>query len=101
MSFKRVKQNLVYVFASIIVASFTGCRNDRSHTQSPPTTITGNLKIHYELQLTETEGVGTGSSPYEATAIHFYNEYIVIESKYNSGTLIPIKQIKILRWDKT
>ena len=101
MSFKRIKENLVYVLAVFsIVTIFSGCRNDRSHTQSPPSTITGNLNVYYDLQITETEGVGTANSPYKATAIHFYNEYIVIESENHSGKIIPVRQIKLLRWDQ-
>ena len=33
------------------------------------------------------------------SAIHFYDQYIVIEKEGHGGQVIPVRQIKHFRWD--
>lgn len=94
----KTNKTLLYLLIVSAVTILAGCKKEQSSNQAPPATIKGDLNVYYSLQVTETEGYST-SKPEKATAIHFYNEYIVIESKNHSGKVIPIRQIKTLIWN--
>ncbi len=89
------------LFAICVAFSLTGCDDEDEREPShstPPSTITGSFNIYYSVQISETE-MGTGDTPVKATAIHFYDEYIVIETAGNSGRILPIRQIQSFRWN--
>ena len=92
---------LITILFSICVAIIlAGCDDEREPSHStPPSTIRGSLNVYYSVQTSETEGYGTGNTPDKATAIHFYDEYIVVETAKGSGRIIPVRQIKNFRWD--
>ena len=66
-----------------------------SQDPAPPRTLTGSFEVYYGLH----EDVDTGNTPKKMSAIHFYDEYIVIQTEGHGGKLIPIRQIKYFRWD--
>ena len=88
------------LFAICVAFTLTGCDDEREPFHStPPSTITGSFNIYYSVQTSETEGEGTGNTPYKATAIHFYDEYIVVETAGSSGRIFPIRKIKSFSWN--
>ena len=95
------KATIVQVLAAICLACMlTGCDAEDEIEQSQntaPSSIRGSFDIYYSIQTSETERDGTGSTPHKATAIHFYDEYIVVE--YSRSTRIfPIRKMHSFRW---
>ena len=98
----KIQLILLLAMCVCMACACAGCINhkDDQAEPAPPATLIGNFLIHYDLQITESGGVGTSNDhPMKAQAIHFYNDYIVIEPKRGSGKLIPIRQIKDFRWN--
>ncbi|AQT67830.1 hypothetical protein STSP2_00981 [Anaerohalosphaera lusitana] len=94
------KAVLVHVLAVICLAlTLAGCDNDTDirHSKRAPSTITGSFDVYYSIQTSETSTMGTGDTPSKATAIHFYDEYIVVEES-KSSEILPINKIISFRW---
>lgn len=90
------------LFAFCVAFTLTGCDDEDEREPSystSPSTITGSLNIYYSIQTSDAEVEDTGNTPLKATAIHFYDEYIVIETAGNSGRILPIRQIQSFRWN--
>ena len=82
----------------------TGCTDNPPSLQnvvSTPTIITGNLKVYYDIQSSETSSYGTGNSPAEVSEIQFFDQYIVIKTGAKNGKVLPISRIKAFRWDQS
>lgn len=91
---------VITLFAICLAIIFVGCDDEGEPSNGTlPSTIRGSFNIYYSVQTSETEGYGTGNTPDKATAIHFYDEYIVIETAKGSGRIIPVRQIKNFRWN--
>lgn len=93
------------LFATVALA---GCSDEQNSSSTAPApagppprraALVGDLAVFYDLQITQTTGTGTGNSPVKATAIHFYEEYIVIDTE-GGGRIIPIRQIKTFSWSR-
>ena len=88
------------LFAICLAITFVGCDDEgESPNGTLPSTIRGSFNIYYSVQTSETEGYSTGNTPHKVMAIHFYDEYIVVETGKGSGRIIPVRQIKTFRWD--
>ena len=91
---------ITLLFAICLAVTFVGCDDEgESPNGTLPSTIRGSFNIYYSVQISETEGESTGNTSSKATAIYFYDEYIVVEAAKGSGRIIPIRQIKTFRWD--
>ncbi|MHC4327622.1 MAG: hypothetical protein ACYSWW_05810 [Planctomycetota bacterium] len=100
----HINTKIVHIVAAICVAfTLTGCNAEDeirpSHNVEPkaPSTVRGSFDIYYSIQTSETTGEGTGNTPEKATAIHFYDEYIVVEYS-TSSRIFPIRKINSFRW---
>jgi len=96
--------NLICVVSSCMILFLTGCTDDQhssQNTASPPTIITGDLEVYYEIETSEGGSYGTGSSPAEVSEIHFFDQYIVIKADGQNGRVLPITRIKIFRWHQS
>ena len=93
---------IVHMLAAIFAAvTLTGCDADdeRKLPQNiAPSSITGSFDIYYSIQTSETTGEGTGTTPVKATAIHFYDEYIVVVNSGSRGRIFPIRKINSFSW---
>ncbi|MDA3835195.1 MAG: hypothetical protein PF495_17560 [Spirochaetales bacterium] len=104
--YHRVTQSIAKLFVISLAVVLLGCDTEEETTKvlpsvaAPPTTITGSLDVYYSVQTSETEGVSSGNTPYKASAIYFYDEYIIVESADGGGRLFPIDKIKTFSWGK-
>ena len=99
--------NLTYGIRQVVLLTIlgtmltlSGCADQPSSKDTPssPTTIIGDLEVYYDLRTID-GGIGTGAEPKRASAIHFYDQYIVLETEGQNGQVIPISLIKIFRWE--
>ena len=95
------KAMIVQLLVAICLAfTLIGCDAEdgiEPSQNTAPSSIRGSFDIYYSIQISETHGQGTGNTPEKATAIHFYDEYIVVEYS-RSGRIFPIRKINSFRW---
>ena len=100
MMIREMRKTLA-VAAACLVGTLTGCNENRQtspQVSTAPTVLHGGFQVYYDLQTSETGGTST-DTPDKVKAIHFHDQYIVIEREGHGGRVIPIRQIKHFRWD--
>ena len=90
------------VFACFTLA-FTGCSNNTAASTPADNslahrTLKGSFDLYYTIQTDPSTTAGTGSIPEKVSAMHFYENYIVIEGAESGGRLFPVDMIKEFRW---
>jgi hypothetical protein len=104
--YHRVTQSITKLFVISLAVVLLGCDTEEENTEAtppsttPPSTIIGSLDVYYSVQTFETEGESSGNTPLKARAIHFYDEYIVVERADGGGRVFPVQKIKTFSWQK-
>ncbi|MGB0154687.1 MAG: hypothetical protein ACPGFB_11705 [Verrucomicrobiales bacterium] len=62
--------------------------------------VEGPLDLRYKLRTSSSTYVGTGSKPTTVNAIHFHNNYLVVETTESRGQVIPIDKIMDFTWSR-
>lgn len=94
---------LNYVVFVCFTLAFTGC-SDNTAASTPVDnslarqTLRGSFDLYYTIQTDPSTTSGTGSIPEKVSAMHFYENYIVIEGAESGGRLFPVDMIKEFRW---
>ena len=71
---------------------------DESKEANPSQTVSGPLEVFYTVQTSPSSTAGTGSKPMKASAIHFFDTYIVVEVPKSGGRLFPSDKIIDFKW---
>ncbi len=58
--------------------------------------VRGDLKVFYDLATGERDG---SKGEDQCLAIEFHQEYLVLRHKIGGGRVVPIQQIRNLRWE--
>ena len=66
-------------------------------TQVEVTTLSGNFTVYCDLVTSDTGGQ-TGKID-DVSKIEFHEQYVIVVSRNGAGKLVPVSQIKVLRWD--
>ncbi|MDB4705894.1 hypothetical protein OAG10_05505 [Verrucomicrobia bacterium] len=90
------------VFVCFTIA-FSGCSNNTAASTPADNslahrTLRGSFDLYYTIQTDPSTTAGTGSIPEKVSAMHFYENYIVIEDTESGGRLFPVDMIKEFRW---
>ena len=64
----------------------------------PSKTVPGPLDVYYTLQTSPSSTAGTGRTPMKASAIHFFDTYIVVETPESGGHVFPSDKIIDFDW---
>lgn len=83
--------------------TFTGCSDSKAASTPADNslarrTLRGSFDLYYTIQTDPSTTAGTGSIPEKVSAMHFYENYIVIEDTESGGRLFPVDMIKEFRW---
>ncbi|MBK1827931.1 hypothetical protein [Haloferula rosea] len=100
-----MKKQLTTIFAVGTVCSLialTACTEKHVPSgspvaPSPPESLRGSFDVFYELQTSPTSTAGTGEKPKKVSAIHFHENYIVLEEA-TGGRVLPVDKIKEFWW---
>ena len=98
------KSCLIWAASIWLFLNLCACTDNQSPSQSQDSAITkisGELKVFYDLQTSETTTVGTGPSGLEVSEIHFFDQYIVIKKDAEDGQVLPLSRIKFFRWQQS
>lgn len=99
--YHRVIPSITKLFVIGLAVVLLGCDTEEENAEAtPPSTIIGSLDIYYSVQTSETEGESSGNTPLKARAIHFYDEYIVVERDDGGGKVFPVQKVKNFSWQK-
>jgi|GEM_PF-1470707 len=69
-----------------------------SEEADPAKTVLGPLDVYYTLQTSPSSTAGTGRTPMKASAIHFFDTYIVVETPESGGHVFPSDKIIDFDW---
>lgn len=64
----------------------------------PSKTVLGPLDVYYTLQTSPSSTAGTGRTPMKASAIHFFDTYLVVETPESGGYVFPSDKIIDFDW---
>lgn len=87
------------VCVTILMAAFVAKNQAAVHdagAASEPPSVKGDLKVSSELVLSDKDG---SSATEQCSAIEFHQEFVVLKLKAGGGRVIPVRQIKTLRWE--
>ncbi len=69
-----------------------------SEAADPSKTVLGPLDVYYTVQTGSSSTAGTGRTPMKASAIHFFDTYIVVERPESGGQVFPSDKIINFDW---
>jgi hypothetical protein len=96
------KLTIMGVVGLILIAVFVTANQAAIHDASPaapePVSVKGDLKVVYELQISNTEKTGNGPNGESCSDIEFHPEYLVVKSKMGGGSVIPVARIRSFTW---
>jgi hypothetical protein len=69
-----------------------------SEETDPSKTVLGPLDVYYTVQTGPSSTAGTGRIPMKASAIHFFDTYIVVEAPESGGRVFPSNKIIDFDW---
>lgn len=69
-----------------------------SEETDPSKTVLGPLDVYYTVQTGPSSTAGTGRTPMKASAIHFFDTYIVVEAPESGGHVFPSNKIIDFDW---
>lgn len=69
-----------------------------SEEADPSKTVLGPLDVYYTVQTGSSSTAGTGRTPMKASAIHFFDTYIVVEGPESGGQVFPSDKIIYFDW---
>ena len=98
---RKIYNKLPQIVGICILTATAGCKDNatsRVSEDEPPRTLRGSFDVYYSVQTSATEGEGTGTTPKKVQAIHFYEEYIVIEYPDSGGRVFPLDKIRHFSW---
>ena len=87
--------------AATLVLAMAGCSESPAPeppAPEPPKTLRGSFDLSYTIQTSPNSTAGTGSNPQKINAIHFFDQYIVVEYARSGGRVFPIEQLREFRW---
>ena len=69
-----------------------------SEETDPSKTVLGPLEVYYTVQTGPSSTAGTGRTPMKASAIHFFDTYIIVETPESGGHVFPSDKIIDFDW---
>ena len=98
-----VKLRTAGLTVAILILGLCGCHSEVRDSSSPisdsVTSLTGDFKVFYQIQETETHGAGSGSEGLKVTSIHFHDSYIVLMNGSGRGWVLSIAKLNYLTWE--
>ena len=104
-----MKKPIRQLFKVCVVSSLllvAGCSEENTSSTpetgteqtDPPKTLLGPLDVYYTLQTSPSSTAGTGRTPMKASAVHFFDTYIVVEEPESGGRVFPSDKIIDFSW---
>ena len=108
---KKITEKLFEIGVVCFLLVLSGCSDEEvasvpesdpkqkdTEQKDPLKTLLGPLDVYYTLQTSASSTAGTGRTPMKASAIHFFDTYVVVEEPESGGRVFPSDKIIDLSW---
>ena len=104
-SMRKTIKKLLDIACFSFVLVLAGCLEEETlrpesdpEQADPSKTVRGPLDVYFTLQTSSSSTAGTGRTPMKASAIHFFDTYIVVEVPDSGGRVFPSDKIIDFSW---